>query len=71
MTERGLPQIGGNDVTEAWQAVIAVTVSIELPPDPHFMDAIGGNHRLVMSGFARRVLGQHRTGDGSAAHRTT
>lgn len=30
----------------AWQADIPVADSIKLPPDPHMMDAIGGNHRL-------------------------
>lgn len=42
------------DATEAapdghdarWQAVIPISDSIRLPPDPHIMDAIGGNHRL-------------------------
>ena len=29
-----------------WQEVIAVHDSVRLPPDPHIMDAIGGNHRL-------------------------
>ena len=29
-----------------WQKVIAVRDSVRLPPDPHIMDAIGGNHRL-------------------------
>lgn len=29
-----------------WQAVVPVSDSITLPPDPHIMDAIGGNHRL-------------------------
>jgi hypothetical protein len=29
-----------------WQAVIPVGNSVILPPDPHIMDAIGGNHRL-------------------------
>ncbi len=29
-----------------WQPVVSVADSIMLPPDPHIMDAIGGNHRL-------------------------
>jgi hypothetical protein len=29
-----------------WQAVVPVGNSVTLPPDPHIMDAIGGNHRL-------------------------
>ncbi len=34
------PQVPG------WQEVIPVNNSVTLPPDPHIMDAIGGNHRL-------------------------
>ncbi len=30
----------------SWHAVIPVSDSIRLPPDPHIMDAIGGNHRF-------------------------
>jgi len=29
-----------------WQSDIPVVRSVTLPPDPHVMDAIGGNHRL-------------------------
>ena len=29
-----------------WQAVIPIDNSVTLPPDPHIIDAIGGNHRL-------------------------
>jgi hypothetical protein len=31
---------------DGWQSEIPVGESIKLPPDPHIMDAIGGNHRL-------------------------
>ncbi len=31
---------------QGWQAEIPVGDSVVLPPDPHIMDAIGGNHRL-------------------------
>lgn len=39
---------GDDDSTAGmgWQATIPVAESIRLPPDPHIMDAIGGNHRL-------------------------
>ena len=29
-----------------WEAEIPVSHSVTLPPDPHVMEAIGGNHRL-------------------------
>jgi hypothetical protein len=30
----------------AWSAEVPITDSIVLPPHPHFLDALGGNHRL-------------------------
>src|SRR4051794_24468712 len=30
----------------AWQRTVAVGESVKLPPDPHFLDSLGGNHRL-------------------------
>jgi hypothetical protein len=32
--------------SRAWQSVVPVGDSVRLPPDPHIMDSLGGNHRL-------------------------
>jgi hypothetical protein len=37
---------GASTAALGWQAVIPIGSSVTLPPDPHIMDAIGGNHRL-------------------------
>lgn len=48
MTGLAAPRDDAHEVPPAhgWQADIPVANSIKLPPDPHIVDAIGGNHRL-------------------------
>lgn len=48
MTGSAAPRAAAHEVPSVlgWQADIPVANSIKLPPDPHIVDAIGGNHRL-------------------------
>lgn len=42
-------EFGGADgavSSTGWEATIPIGNTVKLPPDPHIMDAIGGNHRL-------------------------
>lgn len=46
MTDTAAFRDGWPATATGWQAFVPVGDSVALPPDPHIMDAIGGNHRL-------------------------
>lgn len=46
MTDPATPSDDAPAAALGWQAVIPIGSTIQLPPDPHIMDAIGGNHWL-------------------------